>query len=85
MSDTKKKLVMAWFRQSLVGHIILFETIVGIPALVVGLGVNHLEGTLTPRLTLEIIIYVLVSMLILAVISRYILMGPLQKKFDKKP
>lgn len=85
MHDTKKKSFFTWARSSLVGHVILFETIVGLPALGVGLGINHLEGTLTPRLTLEIVIYVLISLLILAVISRYVLLGLLQKRFGKEP
>ena len=85
MRDVNKKPFFDWLRSSLLGHIILYETIVGLPALVVGLGINHLEGTLTPRLALEIIFYVLVSMLVLAVISRYMLLGRLQKKIDKEP
>ncbi len=85
MRDESRGSFFDWARSTLAGHIVLLEIVVGIPALVVALGMNHLEGTLTPRLALEITSFVAISMLALAVISRYMLLPKLQKKFEKKP
>ncbi len=81
VSDSKKTSTLSWMRNTLLGHVVLYEILVAPPLAFVFIARNYHDGTLTTSWALFIVVVSIVAALFLAVTSFFLLTAPVKKKF----
>ena len=72
--------VSRFLSRSLLGHVVLFEIIFGLPAIISGLFSNSAEGTLTAEFAIEMVLEVAALTAIGACAIWYVVTLPLIKR-----
>lgn len=72
--------IINWVSHSLVGHIVFFEVIIFIPAIIYGVISNYVEGTLSAGFAIEMVIEVAAIVAIAAIAVWFFITLPLKRR-----
>ena len=81
--DEKRKSLIEWSRHSLVGHLVVYQ-ICMLPFLFIFLGLNYYDGYLTIGWAFYTLFLAVSGGLFLGLVSWYVLLPSLKKKYGKK-
>lgn len=74
------KSIRNWVSRSLVGHIVFFEIIIFIPAIIYGVVSNYVEGTLSVDFAIEMVIEVAAIVALAAAAVWFFVTVPLKRR-----
>jgi len=75
--------IATWLSRSLLGHIVVFEVIFGVPALLYGFVSNYVQGTLSAAFGAEMVVEIAALSAVGAAAVWYIITVPIMRRSKK--